>query len=223
MENGIYKCPIFAGLNREEIDKLLNGKFQTKRYSTGEIVAFQGGHYHSLLIVDKGAVRGEMINFAGDRVVIEEITSPRPIAPAILYAIDNHLPVDVVAIEDTKILSIPRNNFTCILQTDTRVLHNFMQNMSDRSKFLSDRVRMLRFGTIKSKLAGYLLEQMQHNNSSEFDIVHTQQELADIFGVTRPALSRALSQIIETRIINSKNKHFRINDKDKLIAIFKNI
>ncbi|MFR3550144.1 MAG: Crp/Fnr family transcriptional regulator [Coprobacter sp.] len=82
---------------------------------------------------------------------------------------------------------------------------------------------MLRFGTIKSKLAGYLLEQMQHNNSSEFDIVHTQQELADIFGVTRPALSRALSQIIETRIINSKNKHFRINDKDKLIAIFKNI
>ena len=164
-----------------------------------------------------------MINFAGDRVVIEEITSPRPIAPAILYATDNHLPVDVVAIEDTKVLSIPKNNFTCILQTDTRVLHNFMQNMSDRSKFLSDRVRMLRFGTIKSKLAGYLLEQMQHNNSSEFDIVHTQQELADIFGVTRPALSRALSQIIETRIINSKNKHFRINDKDKLIAIFKNI
>ena len=101
MENGIYKCPIFAGLNREEIDKLLNGKFQTKRYSTGEIVAFQGGHYHSLLIVDKGTVRGEMINFAGDRVVIEEITSPRPIAPAILYATDNHLPVDVVAIKDT--------------------------------------------------------------------------------------------------------------------------
>ena len=154
IENRIYKCPILAGLNREEIDKLLNGKFQTKRYSTGEIVSFQGGHYHSLLSVDKGTVRGEMINFAGDRVVIEEITSPRPIAPAILYATDNHLPVDVVAIKDTKVLSIPKNNFTCILQTDTRVLHNFMQNMSDRSKFLSDRVRMLRFGTIKSKLAG---------------------------------------------------------------------
>lgn len=220
---GLYKCTIFNGLDQEEIETLLDGRFQMKSYQTGEAVAFQGDVYRSLLIVESGTVRGEMTNFAGDRVVIEEIASPRPVAPAILYASGNRLPVDVVAVTDTDIISIHRNDFTHILQTDARVLHNFIQSMSDRSKFLSDRIRMLRFGTIKSKLAGYLLEQMQHNNSTEFDIPHTQQELADMFGVTRPALSRAISQISETGIIRSEKKHFRIDDKERLIDIFKNV
>ena len=56
---GIYKCPIFQGLTPEEINLLLNGKFHSKFYKTGETIAFQGDKYRSLLIVDKGIVRGE--------------------------------------------------------------------------------------------------------------------------------------------------------------------
>ena len=96
-----------------------------------------------------------------------------------------------------------------------------MQSMSDRSKFLSDRVRMLRFGTIKSKLAGYLLEQAQRNNSLIFDIPHTHQELADLFGVSRPALSRVLGQIAETGMTTSRKNHFQINDRNHLLRLFK--
>lgn len=218
---GIYNCPLFKGLQPEELNRLLDGKFHRKSYEAGKVIAFQGDNYRSLLIVDQGTVRGEMINFAGDHIVIEEIASPRSIAPAILYATDNTLPVDVVAVTDTEIISIHRNDFTCMLQTEIKVLHNFMQSMSDRSKFLSDRIHMLRFGTIKSKLAGYLLEQAQRTNNIEFDIPHTHQELADLFGVSRPALSRVLGQIAATGIITSRKKHFQINDQLQLIRLFK--
>lgn len=218
---GIYNCPIFNGVEPEKLNRLLNGKCKCKPYKAGETIAFQGNAYRSLLIVNKGIVRGEMINFAGNRVVIEEIASPRSIAPAILYATDNTLPVDVVAVTESEIFSIHRNDFTRLLQTEIKILHNFLQSISDRSKFLSDRVRLLRFGTIKNKLAGYLLEQTQQNGSLEFDIPHTQQELADLFGVSRPALSRVLRQIAETGIITSRKKHIRINDHPKLIHLFK--
>ena len=220
---GVYQSAIFKGMEPEEIDVLLCGTFRLKHYKAGETIAFQGDCYRTLMILDVGTVRGEMTNYAGDCVVIEEIAAPRSIAPAILYASDNTLPVDVVTITDTDVVSIHRDDFTHILQADTRVLHNFMQSMSDRSKFLSDRVRLLRFGTIKSKLAGYLLEQIQQNKRLEFDIPRTHQELADMFGVTRPALSRAVGQIAEAGIITSRKNHFQINDREKLVQLYKEI
>lgn len=218
---GIYRCPLFNGLTIDEIDGLLAGRESRKTYESGEIIAAAGDRNKGLLIVESGSINGEMTNYAGDRIIIEHIPAPRAIAPAFLYATDNLLPVDVIAAEYTCIVSIDTDLFTEILQANTLVLRNFLRNISDRGKFLSDRVRLLRFGTIKSKLAGYLLEQLQKQQKSEFEIPHTQLQLADMFGVTRPALSRALSQIADTEIICFRRNHFQILDESRLIRLYR--
>ena len=214
--NKVYNSPIFSGLTIIEIDLLLNGRHSVTNYKAGELIALQGSIYHSLLIIDKGVVRGEMSSLAGNSIVIEEIEAPRIIAPAIIFASDNRFPVTVTAVNDADIVSIKESDFTKMMQADHRILHNFVRSISDRNKFLSDRVRTMSFGTIKSKIANYLLSQIKQKQNSEFDIPHTQQELADMFGVTRPALSRAISQIAETGILISHKNHFVIRDKDKL-------
>lgn len=216
---GLYKSPIFIGLTTLEVDILLENRYRITNYKAGELIASQGSAYNSFLVVDSGVVRGEMINFAGQNVVVEEISAPRAIAPAILFASDNKLPVDVVAVTDVDIVLISTSDFIAIMQLDSRVLHNFMRSISNRSKFLSDRLRIMSFGTIKSKLANYLLERAQFSKSNEFDIPHTHQELADMFGVTRPALSRAISQIAENGIFTSNKKHFHITEIEKLKSI----
>ena len=217
--NKIYDSPIFSGLTRLEIDILLNKKHSITTYNAGELIAIQGSLYHSLLIIDSGIVRGEMSSFTGNSIVIEEIEAPRIIAPAIIFATDNRFPVTVIAVTDADIISIKESDFTEIMQSDYRVLHNFVRSISDRNKFLSDRVRMMSFGTIKSKIAHYLLSQIKQKQNIEFDILHTQQELADMFGVTRPALSRAISQIAETGIFISHKNHFVIKDENRLNEI----
>ena len=214
--NKIYNSPIFSGLTRSEVDLLLNGRHSVTHYKAGELVAIQGSLYHSLLIIDSGVVRGEMSSLAGNSVVIEEIEAPRIIAPAIIFASDNRFPVTVIAVTDADIVSIKEGDFTKIMQSDHRILHNFVRSISDRNKFLSDRVRTMSFGTIKSKIANYLLSQIKQKQSLEFDIPHTQQELADMFGVTRPALSRAISQIGELGVLTSHKNHFVIKDENKL-------
>ena len=214
--NKIYNSPIFNGLTRLEIDLILNEKHRVTNYKAGELIAIQGSLYHSLLLIDSGIVRGEMSSFAGNSMLIEEIEAPRIIAPAIIFDSDNRFAVTVVAVTDAVIVSIKESDFTNMMQLDYRILHNFVRSISDRNKFLSDRVRTMSFGTIKSKIANYLLSQMKQKQNVEFDIPHTQQELADMFGVTRPALSRAISQMAETGIMRSHKNHFIIKDENKL-------
>lgn len=221
MMNGIFKSPIFRGLRSEETERLLEGRHRETRHKAGDVIALQGDRYLTLLIVDSGTVRGEMTNFAGERVIIEEIAAPRAIAPAIIYATENVLPVDVIAVTDVTIIAIRIDDFTQMLQSDTRVLQNFIRSISDRSKFLSDRVRLLRFGTIKSKMAAYLLEQIQKNGSTAFTIPQTHQELADMFGVTRPALSRAIGQLTDEGVIESKKNNYTVINRPKLLSLIK--
>ncbi|MEJ1730100.1 helix-turn-helix domain-containing protein, partial [Escherichia coli] len=90
------------------------------------------------------------------------------------------------------------------MREEGRILENTLRSISDRNHFLSERYRMLRFGTIKSKLKAYFLEQMQGKGNGTCTIPHTQQELADMFGVTRPALSRAIRQLEDSGIIIRK-------------------
>ena len=214
--NGIYRSPLFAGIAPEDTDRLLTDRAKIKAYAAGELIAKQSDHYRSMLCIDEGVVRAEMIHYSGERIVIEEIAAPRLIAPAFLYASDQRLPVDIIAKSEVHMVSISREAFTRILQEDQRVLQNFLRIMSDRSHFLSERLGMMRFGTIQSKLANYLWEAMNEKQTDEFQLEHTQQELADLFGVTRPALARALGVLAQKQIISSKNRSIRILRRDEL-------
>ncbi len=211
----LQHCPLFQGLSSSEVETLLEGRTTTTRYRAGEMVALQGSRYDALLIVAEGKVRGEMTDELGRTTIIEEIPAPRVVAPAFLYATQNLLPVTIIADVPTIVCAIGRSHFTRMMQQEDRVLTNFLRSMSDRSRFLSDKLRMQRFGTIRSKLARYLLEQSA--GQSTFTIPHTQQQLADRFGVTRPALSRGIAQLEEEGVIRSDRKVFEIVNRKALL------
>jgi len=211
-------CPLFRGLTATETEVLLDGQYVVKNYAPGELIALQASRYESLLIVSEGLVRGEMTDSLGRSTLIEEIQVPRAIAPAFLYATENRLPVSIIASTQTEITAIHRQRFTLMMQEDVRLLTNYLQSMADRSRFLSDKLRMQRFGSIKSKLARYVLEISQRQQTEKFIIPHTQQELADIFGVTRPSLARCLEQMEKEGGLSSKGKNFEIVNRKRLLG-----
>ena len=201
---GLYQSLLFEGLDQHTIDCLLGYNGRVRKYSPGELVALQGDVYKELFIVDKGLLRTEMTNAEGSRVTLEEIIAPCAVAPAFIFATNNCLPVSIFAVLPSSVVSIPKNKLTTIMHNDSKVLENFLRIISDRSRFLSERLRLLSFGTIKSKLRSYFIELTRDNDGGSFTIPHTHQELADIFGVTRPALSRAIRQLEDSGIIRRK-------------------
>ena len=220
----LVKIPIFRGIESGKLESLLTSMpHQVKRYSKNDMIAYADDEVTSLLFVLEGSVKGEMVDFSGKTIKIEDIDSPRPLAPAFLFGKNNRYPVNIVANNDVVILSLPRQSLIRLLQQNELVLNNFLDNISNRAQFLSNKIKFLSFQSIKGKIAHYILKEMQKTGLSHVHLPVTQSDLAELFGVTRPSVGRAIKEMDRDGLISSKGSNIEILDRDGLSALLKQV
>lgn len=217
----LSRCPVFTGIEINECQALLSQiHYQIKKYEKDDIVVLGGDEVKSLFIVLSGSVRGEMIDYSGKTVKIEDIEAPRPLASAFLFGKQNKFPVTVTANKKAEILAIPVTEFLKLLQLNTRLLRNYLNNISTRAQFLSQKLHFLSFKTIREKVAHFLLQQAGDRLHS-FELRNTQQQLAELFGVTRPSLARVLSEMQQEGLIKIEKKTVTLLNKNHLNQLLK--
>ncbi len=102
--------------------------------------------------------------------------------------------------------------------SDRRLLVNFLDIISNRSQFLSEKIRFLNFRTIKGKLAHFILQKAGRERNL-VNLGMTQSELADFFGVARPSIARALRELEDEGIIEARGREIKITDKTRLSGL----
>jgi CRP/FNR family transcriptional regulator, dissimilatory nitrate respiration regulator len=215
----LVNCPIFNGLDEIEIGDILSRSHPfIKTFEVGEIAAFSGEPMNFLIIVLEGSVKGEMVDFSGKTIKIDDIRAPFPLASAFIFGKQNKLPVNVMANEKTKLLYIPKYDFLKMLQTDIRVMQNFLNVISGHTQILANKLKFLSFKTIKGKIAQYILS-LAGPDREMIELPFTQNELAEQFGVARPSLARALGEMAEDGSISVDRKVVRILDRKRLQQI----
>ena len=182
----LTQCPIFKGTSARELEGLLeNSSYRIHEYGKGEMVVQAGDVVNFQRIVISGSVKGEMVDFAGKVIKIEDIQPPGPLAAAFLFGNQNRYPVNIIANETTSILSIPKDSFLHMMQGHERVLVNFLHAVSSRGQFLSGKIRFLSFTTIKGKIAQYLLDLSARQESERVLLPLSQNQLSELFEIGR--------------------------------------
>ncbi len=208
--------PLFNGIKPEEIADLFSDVFyQERSYNNEEIIAFSDDECNDLLIVKEGSVRGEMIDFSGKTIKIEDILAPNPVASAFLFGQRRKLPVNIVANTKVKMIWIPRNSIIKMFQMNSDFLENYLNMISSRAQFLSMKIKFLSFKTIKGKIAQYLLDNLDPD-SNKVLLNRSQQSLANLFGVTRPSLARAMGEMANAGLIEVERKEVKVMDREGL-------
>jgi CRP/FNR family transcriptional regulator, dissimilatory nitrate respiration regulator len=87
--------------------------------------------------------------------------------------------------------------------------------ISDRSQFLSEKIKFLSFKTIKGKLAQLILQKAGKDKTSII-LDMTQNNLADFFGVARPSVARALGEMEEEGALEVRARRIKILDMRRL-------
>ena len=216
------ECTLFQGLNNAEISELLGGHLgRIKTYTRDVLIAQAGEEVGFLHILMQGTVKGEMVDYTGKVIKIEDIAPTRPLAPAFLFGKQNSYPVNITSGDEALLLSIPRDSFLVMLQQSEKVLVNFINIVSSRGQFLSNKIKFLSFTTIKGKLAQYLLDLSEQTASMSFTLPHSQSQLSELFGVARPSIGRAISELNRDGVFHTEGKRLEILDHARLTSYLK--
>ena len=127
MYKTLIGCPLFTGISEEDLEQIfIKARHFTKAFEVGDIVAMSGEQVNFLMIVLEGSVKGEMVDFSGKTIKIDDIKVPNPLATAFIFGKQNKFPVNVMANEKTRILFIPKYDLMKMLQSDIRILQNYL-------------------------------------------------------------------------------------------------
>lgn len=177
--------PLFRGITPERLFADLEEiSFHTRSYKKGEILAQQGAVCNRLVILTKGSVRGEMIDYSGRLIKVEDIAAPRAIAPLFLFGEENRYPVEVTANEPTEVIELPKSSVLSLFRKNEQFLENYMNLSANYARTLSDKLFFMSFKTIRQKLASYLLRLYKQQQQTHITLDRSQQELSDYFGVS---------------------------------------
>jgi CRP-like cAMP-binding protein len=202
----LLRMPPFRGITEEELLSLILSPEHARRlYKPSDFIAMQGETYRSLFILCSGKVRTQMVNAEGKQLTIETLKAPQLLAPAFVFSSENRFPVNIEAIEKCEILVISQSAFLEFLHQYPIVMHNFLRLVSDRTLFLSQKLNAFALQSLKSRILNYL---RIHGS------IRNQQEVAQILGVARPSLARALSELVGEGCLRIEGKEIQINETD---------
>lgn len=207
----LTKVSLFKGLNPDKIAKCLTeADFKIKEYKKNEIVFFRGDILKKIIIIVKGAARGEMQKFNGDTIVINQMKAGEVLASAFLFGKNNVFPVDLIALENSEFLFLDKEKYLDLIQSDKRLLLNFIREISNKSQYLSKRIWFnFTHKTIEEKVLSYIKENAQDD---KIKFLPSISGLAKKFEVTRPALSREISSLCKRKILKKiENNVYIIN------------
>jgi CRP-like cAMP-binding protein len=205
LKESLFSASVFDTIPKSvQDDFLLTLDFRVKPFVRGDFLFTQGEQIIYLPVLLKGSVRAEMFSASGNSLQIDVIKAPELLAPAFVFASNNRSPVSVIALEAGEILKLSIASLQSAFMKYPDFSNAFLRHVSDRVYYLTERINFLSIRTIKGKLAQLIIKRSTNNT---FTLPMSQTELSNFFGVERPSLARALSEMVQDKIISlHKNK-----------------
>ena len=211
----VAQCHLFAGIPAEEVPGLLKKhNARLERYGDGKLVRLQGDLYDELIIVARGELEARIDDSGGKGLTVEHLRAPAPAATAIIASSDPILPVSLYARGETWVFCIPAPQVFQMLAGQPEILRAFLADAGDKVRFLAEKLRLFRFGSLRKKIAGHLLALSREQRTDSPRWRYGREETADLFGVARPSLSRELSVMASEGLLEPEGrKHVKIDRK----------
>jgi CRP-like cAMP-binding protein len=215
----LRKVPLFSELSEDELRQLA-GVVREQHYRRNVTIFHINDPGNALFIIKSGMVK----------VTIEDQTG-REIILRILYPMDffgemaliESLPrsATVTTQEPTEALVMYRDHFLLLIEKTPRILLNMTATLSRRLRRMNELIRSLAFYDVYGKVARVLLELVtergrQTEKGMVIDLRFTQQELAELAGMSRETMTRTLRDFQQAGVVHIESGIITILEIDML-------
>lgn len=209
----LEKCPLFEGIKREDLMRMLSCLgARVENFDKRYTIFAEGRPLKAIGIVLSGSVQVERVDIYGNRSILTKAHPTELFGEAFACAGVGAVPVSIVASELCEIMLI---NCDHILHTCSnncgfhqQLIYNLMKDLARKTLQIHQKLEVTSKKTTRDKLMEYLMIMAKKNGSNSFDIPYDRQELADYLEVDRSGLSAEISKLRQEGVLESRKKRF---------------
>ncbi len=210
---------LFKGLTREEIELCLKcSDARLKDYGKNQIIFSQMDPPTALYVLLSGSVSVCKDTPDGRRYIVTNIEEKDIFGEVYVFLKKADYNYYVLANTDSTVLAIPKEYFftSCdkACNAHSVIIQNMLGILAQKAYFLNNKVQLLTSGSLRQKIAKYLLENC--NNTKYVKLTMNREQFSAYLNVTRPSLSRELIKMQEDGLIEVDRDMVKIMDLDKL-------
>ena len=207
--------PLFQGLPLRQVEQLASIATQ-KHFKKGQIIFSEGEEASGFYMVLVGRVKVSKLAPDGKEQILHILGIQEPFGEAAVFA-GERFPANAEAMEDTKVLFLPRDAFVDLMRKEPSLSMNMLALLSRRLRRFSALIESLSLKAVPARLASYLLYlsgQQKGVDALELDIPKV--VLANLLGTIPETLSRILARMSQEHLLEVDGRHIRLIDRKAL-------
>lgn len=192
-------------------------------YDKNRILWHAGDPVHSCALILSGALRAETISASGETALVAYHSAGALVGDVLMSTPGGNSPVYVTAAEDTTLIFLP---FPAIMggcekncPWHLQLRKNLISEIAQKYWAQRRRVAYLSARSLRQRICMYLTDQAKQAGSNTFSLGCSREDLADLLGVNRSALSRELGRMKSEGLVDYYRDTFRLLDKNQIINI----
>lgn len=206
---------LFSGLDDEQLEKITkNACIEAVEYSPKSEVYSPLEYRKSIGLIVSGSV--SVYKLSGTHATLLNVIGAGEIfGLAAMFSDKDDYPTTVRAKGKTKIIFISEENLCRIMTQYPVVSLNYIKFLSQKIRFLNDKIDSFTRNGAESKTAKFLLDRSAKQNSDEI-IVKNMSAAASYIGTARASLYRILESLADKGVINYTGNKIKIINKSYL-------
>lgn len=188
-------------------------------YPKGKTIFLEGSEARGLHVVMSGQVKIFKLSVEGKEQIIH-IYGPGEAFGEVPMFEGGNFPAHAEATMDSRVLFIPRENLTRLLERDSTLAMNMLAALSRKLRRFTIKLENLTLKETPQRVAAYLLDLSDREGGTEEVVLDISKgHLAGLLGTAQETLSRVLKKMSLAGLIEVQGKTIRLLDHDGLDAL----
>lgn len=211
----LQRVPLLAALTDTDRQALARSASR-RRYRRGDIIFQKDDPGHSLFIVARGSVRIYVPSTQGADLTLAVI-GPGQFFGDLSLLDGRPRSASAAALGNTHVVVLERSDFVAVIRTRPAAVMSILAVVVRRLRETDEMASDLAFLDVGGRLAKKLLDLAETNgvkrqNGVLLDMPITQEELANMIGVTRESVNRNLSLFRRIGLVAKEGRRFVLRD-----------
>jgi len=215
----LRRVPFLAALDEAD-RKALASAAKRRRFRRGEAIFHKDDPGESLFIVEKGSVRIFLVSPQGSDLTLAVLGAGDFFGDMALLD-GKPRSASAAALQQTETVVLDRADFTAVIRSRPHAAMAVLAAVAGRVREANEMAGDLAFLDVGGRLAKKLLELAEAHGVERpggilLDVPLTQEELANMVGVTRESVNRHLAMLRRKGVIGGEGRRFVVRDAEAL-------